>query len=215
MSLKHEMGFALVEIMVVVSVIMVGFIGVLLLLEQTIKLRGWNENYLVASELAGEGIELTRMMRNRNWLSGDVFDSGINAINSPFFGESNSLANDTKIFTIDERVRDNPADGLIQLFSNNGGDNLDSLLLNDQRVKLFLDSFISEGIVKQRFHNNVADQPVSRFSRAVKTIYYDNGTANDYTDDYLYVISKVYWQDRNKDYFYTLAAYLYDYDWYY
>lgn len=211
---RSRRGFSLVEIMVVVSVVLVGFVSVLFLLQQTIVLRGWNENYLIAAELAQEGIELTRTARNRNWLSGsNPFDAYINITVSNVVNDS--VDNDTYIFSIDERAR-NAGQGIIQLYSSKDGGNsdLDSYLISgDSRAKLYWQEFSESNVLKKRLRHDDTGAP-TKFSRVIKTIYHTAGTTN-YADDYLYVISKVYWQDRGKDYFYTLSTYLYDYNWYY
>lgn len=58
----------MLEILVVFSLVMIGMIGVASLMIQNIKAQNVNRNYLVASMLAQEGLEIVRNIRDNNWL---------------------------------------------------------------------------------------------------------------------------------------------------
>jgi type II secretory pathway pseudopilin PulG len=60
-------GFTLVEIVVVLFIISLGLIGVLTLIIQNIQSQSYNKNNLIAYQLAQEGIELVRKVRDSNW----------------------------------------------------------------------------------------------------------------------------------------------------
>lgn len=66
---KNKKGFSLVEVIVVISIITVGLVGVAALVFQNLQIQNLNERYLVASMLAQEGIELVRNIRDDNWLN--------------------------------------------------------------------------------------------------------------------------------------------------
>lgn len=56
------------EVMVVILIISLGLVGVLSLVTQNIKVKYINKNGLIASQLAQEGLELVRNLRDENWL---------------------------------------------------------------------------------------------------------------------------------------------------
>jgi type II secretory pathway pseudopilin PulG len=72
-------GFTIVELVVVLSVITIGLVGIMSLIMQNIQVQGTNKDHLVASMLAQEGIELVRQKRDTNWLtlSDDEWTTGI------------------------------------------------------------------------------------------------------------------------------------------
>jgi len=62
-------GFGILEVLVSMLIITMGLVGVLSLVLQNINAQYINRNVLIASELAQEGVELTRNIRDSNWLS--------------------------------------------------------------------------------------------------------------------------------------------------
>lgn len=56
------------EILVALSVMTVGMIGVASLVVQNIRAQGINQNNLVAAVLAQEGLEIARNIRDQNWV---------------------------------------------------------------------------------------------------------------------------------------------------
>ncbi|OGF26724.1 hypothetical protein A2303_06435 [Candidatus Falkowbacteria bacterium RIFOXYB2_FULL_47_14] len=66
---KNEKGMSIAEAVMAISVITIGLLGVSSLAIQNIQIKGVNRNYLIASMLAQEGIELTRNIRDQNWLN--------------------------------------------------------------------------------------------------------------------------------------------------
>ncbi|MFH1233130.1 MAG: type II secretion system protein [Patescibacteria group bacterium] len=64
-----QKGFTIIELMVCVSVISIGLIGVLSLVTQNIQAQSINKNSLIAAQLSQEGIELVRNIRDKNWLT--------------------------------------------------------------------------------------------------------------------------------------------------
>lgn len=70
-------GFSLIEIAVVLFIISVGLVGILALITQNIQTESVNRNRLIASQLAQEGLALTKNIRGDNWLAGDHWSKGI------------------------------------------------------------------------------------------------------------------------------------------
>lgn len=62
-------GFTLVEIIIILFIISVGMIGVVSLVIQNIQSQVINKNNITAYQLAQEGIELTRKVRDTNWIN--------------------------------------------------------------------------------------------------------------------------------------------------
>lgn len=65
-------GFSLVEVITVLFVISLGLVGILSLIIQNIQSQSYNKNNLIAYQLAQEGIELVRKVRDSNWRSNNV-----------------------------------------------------------------------------------------------------------------------------------------------
>jgi len=78
---KRQLGFSILEIIVVIFIIAVGLIGVLSLMVQNIQVQYINKNNLVASQLAQEGLELIRNIRDSNWLAGRNWNNSISSGN--------------------------------------------------------------------------------------------------------------------------------------
>lgn len=76
---NKKSAFSLVEIIVVLFIISLGLVGVLSLIVQNIQSQNLNKNNLVAYQLAQEGIELIRRVRDTNWKNGQEWDHELNA----------------------------------------------------------------------------------------------------------------------------------------
>jgi prepilin-type N-terminal cleavage/methylation domain-containing protein len=61
-------GFTLIEVITVLLVISIGMVGVLSLIVQNISSQSINKNTLIAYNLAQEGVELIRQVRDTNWM---------------------------------------------------------------------------------------------------------------------------------------------------
>jgi len=68
-NLKAKAGFTMIEVITVLLVISIGMTGVLSLIVQNIRNQSVNKNTLIAYQLAQEGIELVREVRDTNWRS--------------------------------------------------------------------------------------------------------------------------------------------------
>jgi len=74
---KNNSGFTLVESMIAVGLIVTGVVGVLTLVSRSIGFNGLAFNRLTAANLAQEGIEIVRNIRDTNWINGLAWDNGL------------------------------------------------------------------------------------------------------------------------------------------
>ncbi|MBI2459340.1 MAG: hypothetical protein HYV53_02175 [Parcubacteria group bacterium] len=68
-AIKNNLGISILEVIVAMTIITLGLVGVLSLVIQNVKAQYINKNVLIASDLAGEGLELIRNVRDFNWLT--------------------------------------------------------------------------------------------------------------------------------------------------
>lgn len=77
----NKPGFSLVEIMAVLLIVALGIIGVANLAVQSIQAQTINKGNIIANQLAQEGIEIVRQVRDTNWLKErdwkTGFDTGV------------------------------------------------------------------------------------------------------------------------------------------
>ncbi len=75
---KNNKGFSLMELIVVIFVLATGLLGVLSLATNNLNTQKNNQDRLIASQLAQEGLELVRNIRDSNWANagttGDDWD---------------------------------------------------------------------------------------------------------------------------------------------
>ncbi len=72
-------GFTLIEVIVVLYIMSLGLVGVLSLIIQNIQSQSYNKSNLIAYQLAQEGIELVRKVRDNNWRNALDYDSSLAA----------------------------------------------------------------------------------------------------------------------------------------
>ena len=70
----NQVGFGLIEVTISIYILIMGLLGIMSLLHQSQKAQYANENTLVAAQLAQEGIELVRNVRDNNWLDPGISD---------------------------------------------------------------------------------------------------------------------------------------------
>lgn len=75
--LKSPPGFTIVEVMMAVTVLAVGMMGAISLINYSIFAASNSINRITAANLSEEGIELVRNVRDSNWLAGDNWDKDI------------------------------------------------------------------------------------------------------------------------------------------
>ncbi len=74
---NSQKGFTLVELMITIFVIAVGLIGIMTLIQDTLRSAAYIRLHLTSSYLAQEGIELTRNVRDNNWINQKDWDAGL------------------------------------------------------------------------------------------------------------------------------------------
>ncbi len=125
MRKNKKNGFTLLEVMLALGVITIGLMGVSSLVLQNIRVQDINKNYLVASMLAQEGLELVRNIRDSNFLQGYDWKSGnISLSNNDIVRGAN--VGESKEYTIDynKNISDVTTGGMgnskTQLYLNSG-----------------------------------------------------------------------------------------------
>ena len=71
---SKKSGFTLIEIIVAISVMTIGILAVYALIPKVVSVTGTSLDRFRASQLAREGVELVRNIRDTNWLSGNNWD---------------------------------------------------------------------------------------------------------------------------------------------
>ena len=85
-------GFTLIEILVAVSILIIGIVGLYLALPRIFESFYFSKDYFIASYLGQEGMELVRNIRDGNWLKDDSWDNGLSA------GDYQIAYNDSSLF---------------------------------------------------------------------------------------------------------------------
>lgn len=99
MKIKNKKGFSLLEVLSAIFVLSVGIVGVLSLITSSIRDSIDSRNHIIASELAQEGVELVRNVRDNNFFSGSAFDDINNGD-----GQCIDLASGTLISSCNNRL---------------------------------------------------------------------------------------------------------------
>jgi type II secretory pathway pseudopilin PulG len=68
---RKKRGQGILEVVIAMSVIVIGLVSIMSLVFFNINVQNYNHNMLVASNLAREGIEIIRNVRDSNWLNSD------------------------------------------------------------------------------------------------------------------------------------------------
>lgn len=84
MFYNNKKGFSLLEMIVVIFIISLGLVGILSLAVSSLKAGKFTKGKLVASELAQEGLEMVKNIRDENWLEEDDWLDGINTGDGTF-----------------------------------------------------------------------------------------------------------------------------------
>ena len=72
----NNQGFSIIEVLSVIAIITMGMLGLLSLSTQSLRYQYINKNNLIASQLAQEGIEVVRNLRDYNWKNNLVWNTG-------------------------------------------------------------------------------------------------------------------------------------------
>lgn len=73
----NQNGFTILEMIVVIFIISLAMIGVMSLVGQNIQAQYINKNDLIASQLAQEGLEIVRSVRDSNWKNNYPWDTNL------------------------------------------------------------------------------------------------------------------------------------------
>ncbi len=182
---KNYRGFTLIEIMVVVGIFSMAMVAIFGLYTRNISVQARNKDFLTASMLAQEGLEMVRNVRDRNWLVDPA----------PPDGAFNSLigkANDD--FIIDYRVDPDPSN-MIQ--------DVDATSLDITGDPNFLLYINSDGFYR---HDTTVSLTPTRFYRIIKV----NDQSADTTNPYVEFTATVQWRDKGVKHEYAASTLLYD-----
>ena len=70
-------GFTLVEILIAITIFFIGVVGIFSLLADSINTASFSVDNFTASQLAQEGMEIVRNIRDQNWLNLADYSSGL------------------------------------------------------------------------------------------------------------------------------------------
>lgn len=77
MQKNYHTGQTLLELLTALFVLGLALVGALGLTNSNFRLEGIGSSRLTATNLAREGVELARAIRDTNWLKGESFDAGL------------------------------------------------------------------------------------------------------------------------------------------
>lgn len=176
-------GFALVEVLVAVSLLSATIITISALTISMMRANSLNQNHLIATELAREGIEITRNIRDtnwknyRNWLTG-IYGGGSGAY--VFAVDGNGLVGDD-----------------FHVFTPTGDDA--GLLYKHEGFEYTEHSHSDVDGIATPFHRLITVTPVLFNNDATDSDgFFDENLLDDYIFKVL-VESRVYWLDREMD----------------
>jgi hypothetical protein len=75
--MKKSKAQGILEVMIAIYISVVGILSIMNLVFSTIKVQRFNHNMLIATNLAREGVEIVRNIRDSNWVEGGKWDIGL------------------------------------------------------------------------------------------------------------------------------------------
>ncbi|MEI6378835.1 MAG: type II secretion system protein [Candidatus Falkowbacteria bacterium] len=218
MNQRLSKAFSLIEMMIVTFVVVVGFMAIMTLVQKMIGSYYSNKNQLLGAVLAQEGLELTRYVRDQNWMIGKDTTFSHSISKDAADPQMPSQGGDRAIFRIDSRVLNDDRRTIELVYSNGGAGscisgNISECITDDRNKVYLYDDASGRQYYIQPNSGDTLDPKYQGtvFHRLVETAYNDGGTPGDVADDYLYVKVMVYWQDRGQQKFYTINTYLTNY----
>lgn len=179
-TIKQNKGFSLAELMIVLGILTMGLLGIVSLIFQNMQVENLTKNYLVASMLGQEGIELARNIRDENWVNycswlytGSVTDTACEIIGAG--------PNMVGTFSLDHRGRTS-----VNITPNVNG---------EPGTRLYLDS--------AGFYTHVVSPRTTAFYRLITV-------TEDTVNDYALVTSDVMWTGRFGEQHFTINTTLYN-----
>ncbi len=85
-KIKNYKSQGIIESLVAITVVVVGLVSVLTLVVFNLRVQVYSHDMLIATNLAKEGIEVVRSVRDTNWMNGDDWDQGL-IITTGFIGQ--------------------------------------------------------------------------------------------------------------------------------
>jgi len=76
-KIKNYKSQGLIESLVAITVVVVGLVSVLTLVVFNLRVQVYSHDMLIATNLAKEGIEVVRSVRDANWMNGDDWDNNL------------------------------------------------------------------------------------------------------------------------------------------
>lgn len=77
--MNNSRGQSIIEVIIAISVIVVGILAIMSLNMMNSRGNKFNTNYLIGNNLAREGIEAVRNIRDSNWVLGNDWNNGLSA----------------------------------------------------------------------------------------------------------------------------------------
>lgn len=77
---SYKKAFSLVEVLVAISILVGSTVSVTFLVSNAIKTATSTRSNLIAAQLAQEGIEIVRSLRDENWIDGNNFNAGLGGV---------------------------------------------------------------------------------------------------------------------------------------
>ena len=201
----NNKGYTLIEILITFSILVVGLIGYLALAVKTLALEPIGKDKLIATELAQEGIEIIRNIRDTNWMDDTVsFDYGLfNALDY------------TLVVNYDTSV-----DDLI----NDASDYFGPQQIDSINTELYYDSLTDNYL--HLFVPPTADQKKTKFKRLIKTepicdcftcctvdnICQSGDNCGDDDKIGIQITSLVQWKSKGLNYQVEVIEQIYDWD---
>lgn len=183
-KLIKKSGFALVEVLVAVSLLSATIITISALTISMMRANSLNQNHLIATELAREGIEITRNIRDTNWRN---YRNWLTGIHDGTSGEY--------VFAVDGNGIGNEDFNVFIPMSNDS-----DLLYKDENLNGFTEYSHTEvegGATP--FHRLITVTPALFNNDATDSDgFFDENLPSDYIFKVL-VESRVYWLDREMD----------------
>jgi len=90
-KLNHQQGFSLLEVLVSIFVITIGIVAVVNLVSSAIGSVAINKSEIIAVNLAQEGLEIVRNIRDTNWQQGESWNNGLSSGEYQVAYDSNTL----------------------------------------------------------------------------------------------------------------------------
>lgn len=191
----NKQAFSIIEVMVIMSILSVSLVGFFALVQRNISVQKHNKNYLFASMLAQEGIEMARNYRDKNWL--------LNVTAGPVLWTENLWDLNDPDFTVDYLTGTEVSGVYIDPdFSANDTGTPDDYT-DDAAFRLFKNNL--SGL----YGHDSSDATPSIYYRAMESVL-----SNDVNDPYLELTSIVQWRESSeygeKTNEYKISTRLYD-----